>query len=76
MLNTRMSLVHKGVLIPDDMRNATSAELDAYAEDVVTTNGAFVRAYFKLADKLAARGIDIDELGDTDIAVRTRGDGR
>lgn len=66
---------HNGVLIPDGMDDATPAELNAYAEDVKTTNGAFIRAHFALADELAALGIDINELGDTDIAIRARGDG-
>lgn len=67
-----MGKVHNGVLIPLELHNATVAELDAFAASVKATNGAFIRAYFELADGLASRGIDIDEIGDTDIAVRAR----
>jgi hypothetical protein len=54
--------VHRGVLIPDEMRDTPSAELDAYAERVRAGNRAFVDAYFALEDAAQAAGLTVDDL--------------
>jgi hypothetical protein len=53
---------HRGVLIPDEMRDMPSAELDAYAERVRAGNRTFVDAYFALEDAAQAAGLTVDDL--------------
>jgi hypothetical protein len=55
-----MSKVHNGVLIPDEMRDASSATLDEYAASVKQGNRAFIDAYFALEDEAARLGISLD----------------
>lgn len=45
-----MNTTHNGVLIPAELRDATPAQLDAYASRVKQENGAIVRAYCDLED--------------------------
>ena len=56
-----MRPTHNGVLVPDELLNATTAELDAYAATVKQGNRAFVNAYFALEDEARRRGISLDE---------------
>jgi hypothetical protein len=57
-----VSRVHHGVLIPDEMRDAPAADLDAYAERVRTGNRALVDAYLALEDAAQAAGLTMDDL--------------
>lgn len=60
-----MQQPHNGVLIPAEMRDASTAELDAYAATVKRGNAAFIDAYHALDDQARALGYaDIDDLAD------------
>lgn len=51
---------HNGVLVPDEMRNAPVAALDAYAEQVKRGNRSFIEACFALEDAAERAGVDLD----------------
>lgn len=46
-----MSKIHNGVIIPAELDNATTGELDAYAAKVKQENGEIIRAYFELEEQ-------------------------
>lgn len=53
---------HNGVLIPAEMRDAPTAELDAYADRVKRGNRAVIDAIHAVEDAAAARGLTLDDL--------------
>lgn len=58
-----LSSTHNGVLLPVEMRDASTAEKDAYAAKVKAGNARVVTAYFTLDDEARALGYaGIDDL--------------
>lgn len=55
-----LATTHNGVLLPVEMRDATTAEKDAYAAKVKSGNRAFIDAVFALEDAAARLGVDLD----------------
>ena len=51
---------HRGVLVPDDMLNASEHELDAYAASVKSANRAFITAYYALEAEADRLGVELD----------------
>jgi hypothetical protein len=55
-----MQPTHNGVLVPEELNGATSAELDAYADRVKAGNRAFITAVFAVEDRAAELGVELD----------------
>jgi hypothetical protein len=58
-------MTHNGVLLPVEMRDASSVEKDAYAATVKAGNARFITAWHALDDQARALGYSgIDELAE------------
>lgn len=56
-----MRPTHRGVLVPDELLNASEPELDAYAAKVREGNGRVVSLILRVEDELERRGIDPED---------------